>query len=87
MDLIITFALGIATLTLATVQLIKTSTNVNKQYMPIIALLIGVLIGGIAYAIPELQADLSIGAHLLGGALTGLSAVGLFELITIKGDK
>jgi len=82
MNEIMIFAGVLAILTVAFVQLIKKTTQVPSKLMPLISLAIGIIVGAIAYFVPELTSDLSIGAHLIAGALSGLSASGLFDLAT-----
>lgn len=80
MDTIIVYAGVISVLTLALVQLVKTTTSVPNKLMPLISTLIGVLVGAVALFIPEITGELSVGGHLLAGAISGLSASGLYDL-------
>lgn len=80
MDAIILMAGAISVLTAAFVQFVKSTINIPKKYLPIVALAIGILMGLMAWSIPELRTDLSFSAYLLGGALSGLSASGLYDL-------
>lgn len=79
-DTIIIFASALSVLTLAIVQLVKTSTNIPNKLMPLISTLIGLIVGAVALFIPEINGDLSVGGHLLAGAISGLSASGLYDL-------
>lgn len=79
-DTIIIFASALSVLTLAIVQLVKTSTNIPNKLMPLISTLIGLIVGAVALFIPEITGDLSVGGHLLAGAVSGLSASGLYDL-------
>jgi len=79
-DTIIVYAGVISVLTLAVVQLVKTSTAIPNKLMPLVSTLIGVLVGAVALFIPEITGQLSVGGHLLAGAISGLSASGLYDL-------
>lgn len=80
MDTITVYAGVISVLTLAIVQLVKTSSNIPNKLMPLISTLIGVAVGTVALFIPEITGQLSVGGHLLAGAISGLSASGLYDL-------
>lgn len=80
MDAIILMAGAISILTVSFVQLIKHTVNIQDRYLPAVALAVGILMGLIALLVPELRTDLSVSAHLLGGALSGLSASGFYDL-------
>lgn len=82
MDTIIIYAAVLSVITVAVVQLVKTSTTIPNKVMPLVALAIGLVVGVVALFIPEITGDLSVGGHLLAGALSGLSASGLFDLAT-----
>jgi hypothetical protein len=73
---VLTFATLISVFVLALVQLVKTAINVPKNLLPFIGLVIGLVIGAVAYPFTDL--DLTL--RLWGGGLAGLSATGLFEL-------
>lgn len=72
-------ATAISPIVTAGVQLLKRSFNLPKNYLPLIALVVGVGIGALAYiSFPVLETPL---AHLLwAGGLSGLASVGLFEI-------
>lgn len=82
MDEIIIYSGIIGLLTLAIVELVKTSTNVPAKLMPLISVIIGVVIGAIALFIPEITGELSVGGHLLAGLISGLSASGLYDVFS-----
>ncbi|WP_339211915.1 holin [Paenibacillus sp. FSL L8-0333] len=73
---VLTFATLISVFVLALVQLVKTAINVPKNLLPFIGLVIGLVIGTVAYPFT----DLNLTLRLWGGGLAGLSATGLFEL-------
>lgn len=76
LDDVMAFASILAVFVLALVQLVKNSINIPRNAVPIIGLLIGLLIGAVAYPFTELDIIL----RLWAGGLGGLSATGLFEL-------
>ncbi len=82
MDEIIIYAGIISVLTVALVQLIKKTTTIADKLMPLVSFFIGLLVGAVALVIPEITADLSVGGHLLAGAISGLSASGIYDLAT-----
>ena len=82
MDEIIIYSGVIGLLTLAIVELVKTSTNVPAKLMPLVSVIIGVVIGAIALFIPEITGELSVGGHLLAGLISGLSASGLYDVFS-----
>lgn len=82
MDEIIIYSGIIGVLTLAIVELVKTSTNVPAKLMPLISVIIGVVIGAIALFVPEITGELSVGGHLLAGLISGLSASGLYDVFS-----
>lgn len=73
---VLLFATILAPVILALVELVKKSVPVPKNYIPLIALIIGILIGFAAYPFTELALDL----RLWSGGLAGLASTGLFEL-------
>jgi len=73
---VLLFATILAPIILALVELVKKSVTFPKNYIPLIALLIGVLIGLAAYPFTDLALDL----RLWSGGLAGLASTGLFEL-------
>lgn len=79
-DTIILYAGFISVLTFAIVQLIKTSTNIPTKLMPLVSVFIGISVGVIALFIPEITGQLSVGGHILAGAISGLSSSGLYDL-------
>lgn len=82
MDVIILYAAVISVITVAAVQLVKKTTNIPSKLMPAVSTVIGIAVGVTALFIPEITGDLSIGGHILAGAISGLAASGLFDLTT-----
>lgn len=72
---ILTMATVITPITGGLVHAVKKATQVNKRYLPVIAIGIGLTLGTAAYF---LNADL--GLRLWAGGVSGLASVGLFEL-------
>lgn len=66
----------ISPVVLALVELVKRTLAVPKRYLPVIAVLIGLIVGGLSFPFTELE----IAMRLWAGGLAGLSATGLFEL-------
>lgn len=79
---VLAFASLLAVFVLAGVQLIKKSINMPSNVVPIVGLIVGLLIGVVAYPFTDL--DLTL--RLWSGGLAGLSATGLFELAFSKRD-
>lgn len=77
LDDVMAFASILSVFVLALVQLVKNSTNIPRNAVPIIGLLIGLFVGVVAYPFTELDMVL----RLWAGGLAGLSATGLFELV------
>ena len=65
------------------IQIIKQSNKVNNQYLPLVAIVVGVAFGGIdAYLFNEVLPD-----YLIGGLIAGLGAVGIYQTAQVpKGD-
>lgn len=82
MDEIIVYSGVIGLLTLAIVELVKTSTNIPAKLMPLVSVIVGVVIGVVALFIPEITGELSVGGHLLAGLISGLSASGLYDVFS-----
>lgn len=80
MNEILISATAIAIVVTGLVQVFKQATNINKRFLPLCAVVIGVLVGGAAYFL-----DAELGLRLWAGGIAGLMSVGLFE--TGKGIK
>lgn len=79
---VLAFASVLAVFVLALVQLVKASVNVSKNVLPFVGLVIGLIVGAVAYPFTNLELVL----RLWSGGLAGLSATGLFELAFNKRD-
>ncbi|WP_186579906.1 holin [Aquibacillus kalidii] len=77
MDQVLSFATVLAPIVSALVQLVKKTINVEKTYIPLISLLIGMLLGVLAYSFT----DMVLVSRLWAGGIAGLAATGMFELV------
>ena len=79
---ILAMATIIAPITSGVVEAVKKATSINDNLFPILAMMIGAILGGGAYFL-----DAEIGLRLWAGGISGLAASGLFELgKNIKGE-
>ncbi len=74
MEEILLLATAIAVVVGGVVEAIKRATRVNKRYLPIVAIAVGILVGAAAYFL-----DAEIGLRMWAGGIAGLMSVGLFE--------
>lgn len=74
---VLVFSTIIAPIILALVELVKVTVKFPKNYIPLVALIIGLGVGYAAQPFTELDMVL----RLWAGGLAGLSATGLFELV------
>jgi len=82
MEEILILATAIAVVVGGVVEVIKQATRVDNRYLPIVALVVGVLVGAAAYFL-----DAEIGLRMWAGGIAGLMSVGLFETgKNIKGE-
>lgn len=79
---VLSFASILAVFVMSIVQLVKTTLNINKNLVPLVGILVGFLIGVVAYPFT----DMDLVLRLWSGGLAGLSATGLFELAFNKRD-
>lgn len=75
MQEILMIATIVAPITTALVEAIKKGFKPKERIMPLIAVVIGILLGAAAYFV-----DAEIGMRLWAGGISGLAATGLFEL-------
>ncbi|ASA26280.1 holin [Paenibacillus donghaensis] len=73
---VLAFASVLAVFVMALVQLVKNSLVLPRNLVPAIGLVIGLLVGAVAYPFT----DMNLVLRLWAGGLAGLSATGLFEL-------
>ncbi|MGJ9383252.1 holin [Salipaludibacillus sp. CF4.18] len=76
MEQILILATVIAPIATGLVQAVKKSINIKKEYMPMIAVVIGLALGAASFPF----ADIGLAERLWAGGVSGLSSVGLFEL-------
>lgn len=77
MDQVLSFATVLAPIVSALVQLLKKTVNLEKNFIPLISLLIGILLGVFAYSF----SDLGLVSRIWAGGVAGLAATGMFELV------
>lgn len=65
------------------VEVVKLAVNMKVNFIPVVALLIGLAAGFLAVPI----SDLDITMRLWAGGLAGLASVGLFEVINQRDGK
>ena len=74
---VLVFATVISPIIMGLVQMVKQTTSIPVNYIPWLAILIGLFVGFSAQPFTELDLVL----RLWAGGLAGLSATGLFELV------
>lgn len=74
---VLIFATVLAPIITALVEMVKKAVNIPVNFLPVLSLLIGLIIGFAA----EPFTDLDIVLRLWAGGLAGLSGVGLFEVM------
>lgn len=79
---VLSFASILAVFVMSLVQLVKTTLKINKNLVPVVGVVVGLLIGVVAYPFT----DMDLVLRLWSGGLAGLSATGLFELAFNKRD-
>lgn len=72
------FATLISPIILALVEVVKQTVNFKKNFIPLIAVAVGLLVG----AASQPFTDLDLTLRLWAGGLSGLASTGLFELFT-----
>lgn len=77
MEQVLIFASIISPITLALVELIKHTFRFPANYVPAVALMVGLVVGFASY--PTFT-DLPLDVRLWAGALGALAATGIFEL-------
>ena len=77
MATVLIFAAVLAPIITGLVEMIKKAVNVPLNFVPVIALLVGLLIGFVAQPFT----DLDYINRLWAGGLAGLASVGLFEVV------
>ncbi|MCA1021768.1 holin [Halobacillus litoralis] len=77
MTQVLMFATVISPFVAGVLEVVKRSTSLRKNYIPLIAFVIGMGVGAFAFPFT----DMNIALRLWAGAGAGLSATGLFELV------
>jgi uncharacterized membrane protein len=70
------FATVILPIVTAVVEAVKRGLHLNTRYAPLLSIVLGVVIGALAYPFT----DFGLVERLWAGALAGLGAMGLFDL-------
>jgi len=74
---VMVFASVLSVIILAAVQLVKKTIPIPNNFVPLVGLIVGLLIGWASQPFT----DLNLTSRLWAGALARLSATGLFELV------
>lgn len=74
METILLLATTISLVVGGVVEVFKRAFKINKRYLPLLALILGILIGIAAYFL-----EAEIGVRMWAGGVAGLMSVGLFE--------
>ncbi len=81
MEQIIMFAVVLSALVTGLLEVVKSMNVLDNRFLPLAAVVLGAVLGGATEFVPELLNELSIGARIVAGVISGLMAVGLFENI------
>jgi hypothetical protein len=77
MQEVLLFSTVIAPIVLALIEVFKQTVKIPKNYIPLVALIVGLFVGYVAQPFT----DLDLVLRLWAGGIAGLSATGLFELV------
>lgn len=77
MNEVLLFSTVISPVILGLVELCKRTINIKATYIPLVAFVVGLIVGFISQPFTELDLVL----RLWSGGLAGLSATGLFEMM------
>ena len=81
MEAIIGVAIGITVGVSVLLEVVKqTFGGINERYLPLVAMLLGVVVAVVANLIPELELNISWLGLVVAGGIAGLSASGLYDL-------
>lgn len=83
MTAVLFFATILMPIITALVEMVKKTVNLPVNYLPVLSLFVGLLIGFLAEPFTELDTVM----RLWAGGLAGLSGVGLFELMSQREGK
>ncbi len=70
----------LAPITTGIIEVVKQTANIDKQYLPILSLLVGILVA----VLIALGTDQDLVQFVLVGIVGGLSASGLYDQVKIK---
>ncbi|MFA9457443.1 holin [Halalkalibacter sp. AB-rgal2] len=76
METVLIFATVLSPIVLALIELVKRTINVRKNFVPLMSLFVGLVVGAISYPFT----DLDLVLRLWAGGFAGLAATGLFEI-------
>ncbi|MEK4564776.1 holin [Alkalihalobacillus sp. FSL R5-0424] len=76
MEIILILATIISPIVLALIELVKRTIQIPKRFIPLLAVVVGLVVGALSYPF----SDLALSMRLWAGTLAGLSATGLFEI-------
>lgn len=83
MEEILAMATVLAAVVTGVTEVLKKSFKMNKRFVPLASLAVGILLGAAAYFI-----DAEVGIRMWAGGIAGLMGTGLFEAgKNMKGDK
>ena len=81
MEIIIGVAIAITVGVSVLLEVVKqTVGGINSRYLPLVAMLLGVVVAVVANLIPELELNISWLGLIVAGGIAGLSASGLYDL-------
>lgn len=76
MEQILILATLIAPIVTGMVQALKAGFTIKKNLLPFVAVLVGILLGFLAYPFSDIETT----SRIWAGGMAGLASVGLFEL-------
>lgn len=81
MEIIIGVATAITVGVSILLEVVKqTVGGIDNRYLPLVAMLLGVVVAVVANLIPELELNVSWLGLIVAGGIAGLSASGLYDL-------
>ena len=81
MEAIFGVAIGITVGVSVLLEVVKqTVGGINERYLPLVAMLLGVIVAVVANLIPELELNISWLGLVVAGGIAGLSSSGLYDL-------
>lgn len=79
----LTFVIGlIAAVTAGLTEVIKQATVIDDNKMPLVAIVVGLALGGLAIMIT----DFTVGELIWAGLIGGLASMGLFDVVKKVGE-